>query len=93
VRPAGCLNPCKATAAQSIKLNDMVAGVNQVAALEDPLGKVTLATQLDRGADALSDKLSIGVIGAILNRVLMRSPQIGIAVFEERQAVVLQGRK
>ncbi len=47
------------------KLADMIEGLKQVAQLEDPVGKITLATELDEGLMLYRVNCPIGVIGVI----------------------------
>ena len=47
------------------KLDAVIAGVRQVAGLDDPLGRVTLATELDAGLTLARVTCPIGVIGVI----------------------------
>src|SRR5262249_4622625 len=47
------------------KLADILAGIYQVAKLEDPVGKITLATELDEGLRLYRVNCPIGVIGVI----------------------------
>lgn len=73
------------------KLNDMTAGINQVAALEDPLGKVTLATQLDERLKLYRISCPIGVIGAIFESRPDALTQISSLCLKSGNAVVLKG--
>jgi glutamate-5-semialdehyde dehydrogenase len=73
------------------KLNDMVAGINQVAALDDPLGKVTLATQLDERLRLYRISCPIGVIGAIFESRPDALTQIASLCLKSGNAVVLKG--
>jgi len=73
------------------KLNEMSAGINQVAALEDPLGKVTLATQLDEGLRLYRISCPIGVIGAIFESRPDALTQISSLCLKSGNAVVLKG--
>ena len=73
------------------KLNEMVSGINQVAALEDPLGKVTLATQLDEGLMLYRISCPIGVIGAIFESRPDALTQIASLCLKSGNAVVLKG--
>ena len=47
------------------KVREIVSGIEQVAALEDPVGKITLATELDEGLCLYRVNCPIGVIGVI----------------------------
>lgn len=73
------------------KLDDIVAGINQVAALDDPLGKVTLATELDVGLSLYRISCPIGVIGAIFESRPDALVQIASLCLKSGNAVVLKG--
>lgn len=47
------------------KLSEVIEGVNQVVRLEDPVGKMTLETELDAGLNLYRINCPIGVIGVI----------------------------
>src|SRR5436190_1215618 len=47
------------------KLSNVIEGIHQVVKLEDPVGKITLATELDEGLRLYRVNCPIGVIGVI----------------------------
>src|SRR6266404_6834620 len=47
------------------KLHDIVTGIQQVVSMGDPVGRVTLATELDEGLTLYRVTCPIGVIGVI----------------------------
>lgn len=73
------------------KLDEIVAGINQVAALDDPLGKVTLATQLDHGLNLYRISCPLGVVGAIFESRPDALTQIASLCLKSGNAVVLKG--
>lgn len=73
------------------KLRDIVAGVEQVAALEDPIGKVTYATELDDGLRLYRVNCPIGVVGVIFESRPDALVQITSLCFKSSNAVLLKG--
>ena len=47
------------------KLAGIIAGVNEVQSLEDPVGRTTLATEMDEGLELYRVNCPIGVVGVI----------------------------
>src|SRR5688572_21540188 len=58
------------------KLRDVVDGVEQLAAMDDPLGRVLSETELDRGLILRKVQTPIGVIAAIFESRPDAVPQI-----------------
>jgi glutamate-5-semialdehyde dehydrogenase len=73
------------------KVHDMVAGVRQVAALPDPVGKVTLATELDEGLRLYRVSCPIGVVGVIFEARPDALVQIAALCLKSGDAVLLKG--
>ncbi|HYP28110.1 MAG TPA: glutamate-5-semialdehyde dehydrogenase [Blastocatellia bacterium] len=73
------------------KLRDIVAGILQVAALEDPVGKITLATELDEGLRLYRVSCPIGVIGVIFESRPDALTQIAALALKSGNAVLLKG--
>lgn len=73
------------------KLADMVAGVLQVAALEDPVGKVTLATELDQGLKLYRVGCPIGVVGVVFESRPDALVQIASLCLKSGNAMLLKG--
>lgn len=77
----------------SSKFKEMVAGVEQVARLEEPVGKVTLATQLDEGLELYRVTCPIGVVGVIFEARPDALVQIASLCLKSGNAVLLKGGK
>jgi len=73
------------------KLAAIIAGVNQVKALEDPVGKITLATELDQGLELYKVNCPIGVIGVIFESRPDALVQISALALKSGNAVLLKG--
>ena len=73
------------------KLDDMKIGVRQVASLEDPVGRVTLATELDRGLRLYRVNCPIGVIGVIFESRPDALVQISALCLKSGNSVLLKG--
>src|SRR5215213_229331 len=73
------------------KLKDIVSGILQVASLEDPVGKVTLATELDEGLRLYRVSCPIGVIGVIFESRPDALTQIASLALKSGNAVLLKG--
>lgn len=73
------------------KLRDVVASVEQVATLPDPLHHVTLATALDDGLTLERVTCPIGVIGVVFESRPDALPQIASLCLKSGNAVVLKG--
>jgi len=73
------------------KLEDIVSGILQVASLEDPVGKITLATELDQGLRLYRVTCPIGVIGVIFESRPDALTQIASLALKSGNAVLLKG--
>ncbi len=73
------------------KLTDIIAGVNGVAALADPLGAVTLATELDEELRLYRISCPIGVVGVIFESRPDALVQIAALCLKSGNAVLLKG--
>ena len=73
------------------KLRDMVAGIRQVIALEDPVGKVTYGMELDEGLRLYRVNCPIGVVGVIFESRPDALVQITALCFKSGNAVLLKG--
>src|SRR5205085_690690 len=73
------------------KLRDMVAGIRQVIALEDPVGKITYAMELDDGLRLYRVNCPIGVVGVIFESRPDALVQITALCFKSGNAVLLKG--
>jgi glutamate-5-semialdehyde dehydrogenase len=73
------------------KLRDIITGIRQVAALEDPVGKVTLATELDEGLRLYRVNCPVGVIGVVFESRPDALTQIAALCLKSGNAVLLKG--
>lgn len=73
------------------KVRDLVAGVEQVAALDDPLGQVSLATELDEGLELRRVTCPIGVVGVVFESRPDALTQIASLCLKSGNAVLLKG--
>jgi glutamate-5-semialdehyde dehydrogenase len=73
------------------KLADILKGIKQVAALEDPVGKVTLATELDEGLRLYRVNCPIGVVGVIFEARPDALVQIATLCLKSGNGVLLKG--
>jgi len=73
------------------KVSGIIAGVNQVQALEDPVGKATLATELDEGLELYRVNCPIGVIGVIFESRPDALVQISALALKSGNSVLLKG--
>jgi glutamate-5-semialdehyde dehydrogenase len=73
------------------KLADIVTGVKQVAALEDPVGQITLATELDEGLRLYRVNCPLGVVGVIFESRPDALVQIATLCLKSGNSVLLKG--
>jgi glutamate-5-semialdehyde dehydrogenase len=73
------------------KLHDMVAGVRQVVALDDPVGQTTYAMELDQNLKLYRVNCPIGVVGVIFESRPDALVQITALCFKSGNAVLLKG--
>jgi glutamate-5-semialdehyde dehydrogenase len=75
----------------SAKIADLVTGIRVLALSEDPLGKVTLARQLDEGLNLYRLTCPIGVIAVIFESRPDALPQIASLCLKSGNALILKG--
>lgn len=75
------------------KLTGIIDGINAVAQLEDPLGIVTLARELDEGLNLYRVTCPIGVVAVIFESRPDALPQIFSLCVKSGNAVILKGGK
>ena len=75
------------------KLRDVVAGINQLIKLEDPIGKITLDRELDEGLRLTRITCPIGVIGVIFEARPDALVQISSLCIRSGNCPVLKGGK
>ncbi|HJQ70606.1 MAG TPA: glutamate-5-semialdehyde dehydrogenase [Blastocatellia bacterium] len=73
------------------KVREIASGVEQVARLEDPVGKVTMATELDEGLRLYRVNCPIGVIGVVFESRPDALTQIASLAIKSGNAVLLKG--
>ena len=69
----------------------MIAGIEDVRRLADPVGQVSLATRLDDGLDLYRVSCPIGVIGVIFEARPEAAAQIASLALKSSNAVILKG--
>lgn len=69
----------------------MAAGVREVAALADPLGRTLAVTELDDGLTLYKESCPIGVIGIVFEARPEIVPQIASLALKSGNAVILKG--
>ena len=73
------------------KVREIVSGIEQVAELEDPVGKITLARELDDGLRLYRVNCPIGVIGVVFESRPDALTQIASLAIKSSNAVLLKG--
>jgi glutamate-5-semialdehyde dehydrogenase len=73
------------------KLRDVITGIRQVAAMEDPVGRVVQETELDEGLLLRKIQTPIGVIAMIFESRPDAAPQIASLAIRTGNAVLLKG--
>ena len=73
------------------KLNDVVSGIESLIGLADPVGKITLRTDLDDGLELTRVTCPIGVIGVIFESRPDALVQIASLCIKSGNAVFLKG--
>ena len=73
------------------KLTNVIEGIHQVIRLEDPVGKITLATELDAGLRLYRVNCPIGVIGVIFESRPDALVQIAALCLKSGNSVILKG--
>lgn len=69
----------------------MAAGVREVAALADPVGRTLAVTELDEGLTLYKESCPIGVIGIVFEARPEIVPQIAALALKSGNAVILKG--
>ena len=72
-------------------INQMAAGVREVAALPDPLGRSLAVTELDEGLTLYKESCPIGVVGIIFEARPEIVPQIAALALKSGNSVILKG--
>ena len=75
------------------KLSDCISGIDSLISLPDPLGKITLARQLDEGLSLYRVTCPIGVIGVIFEARPDALVQISCLCIKSGNCAVLKGGK
>ena len=75
------------------KLRDAIAGIRQMIGLEDPVGKVTLKRELDKGLVLQRVSVPIGVIGVIFEARPDALIQISALCIKSGNCAILKGGK
>ena len=75
------------------KMRDMIQGVKDIAALEDPIGKVLLKRELDDGLVLTKTSCPIGVLGIIFEARPDVITQVSALAIKSSNAVILKGGK
>ena len=73
------------------KLNEVIAGIHSLTGLEEPVGKVKLATELDTGLELYRVSCPIGVIGMIFESRPDALVQISTLCLKSGNSVLLKG--
>jgi glutamate-5-semialdehyde dehydrogenase len=73
------------------KLRDVIAGIEQIAAMDDPVGRVTAETELDDGLLLRRVQTPIGVLAMIYESRPDAGPQIAALAIRTGNAVLLKG--
>ena len=73
------------------KLTDVIAGINSLIELEDPVGRTLLATELDEGLELYRVTCPIGAIGVIFESRPDALVQISTLCLKSGNGVLLKG--
>src|SRR6185503_12173529 len=73
------------------KLRDVIQGIQQIAAMEDPVGRVVEETALDEGLVLKKVQTPIGVLAMIYESRPDAGPQIAALAIRSGNAVLLKG--
>ena len=73
------------------KLRDLAEGIEQIAAFADPIGRVTLATELDQGLRLERVTCPLGVVGVVFESRPDALVQIVALCLKSGNAVLLKG--
>ena len=73
------------------KLRDVIAGIEQIAEMDDPVGRVLDETELDKGLILRKVQTPIGVLAVIYESRPDAGPQIAALAIRTGNAVLLKG--
>jgi glutamate-5-semialdehyde dehydrogenase len=73
------------------KLRDVIAGIEQIAQMDDPIGRVLEETELDEGLTLRRIQTPIGVLAVIYESRPDAGPQIAALAIRTGNAVLLKG--
>jgi glutamate-5-semialdehyde dehydrogenase len=73
------------------KLRDVINGIEQIAAMDDPVGRVVAETELDEGLILKKVQVPIGVLAMIYESRPDAGPQIASLAIRTGNAVLLKG--
>lgn len=73
------------------KLNSVITGINQIAKMPDPLGKIELARELDHGLELFRITCPIGLIGVVFESRPDALPQIASLCLKSGNGIILKG--
>ena len=75
------------------KIKDIASGIRQVANLDNPVGKISMATELDSGLDLYRVSTPLGVIAVIFESRPDALPQIASLAIKSANVAILKGGK
>ena len=75
------------------KMRDMIAGIRDIAKLEDPINKILMARELDKDLNLFKISCPIGVIGIIFEARPDVIAQIASLAIKSSNTVILKGGK
>ena len=75
------------------KMRDMIQGIKDIASLEDPVGKILLKRELDKGLILTKISCPIGVLGIIFEARPDVITQVSALAIKSSNAVILKGGK
>jgi glutamate-5-semialdehyde dehydrogenase len=91
-KDAGIAEPLyKRLVLDETKLRDVIAGIEQIAAMEDPVGRTVQETELDEGLILKKVQTPIGVLAMIYESRPDAGPQIAALAIRTGNAVLLKG--
>jgi glutamate-5-semialdehyde dehydrogenase len=91
-KAAGIAEPLyKRLVLNEAKLRDVINGIEQIAAMEDPVGRVVAETELDEGLILKKVQVPIGVLAMIYESRPDAGPQIASLAIRTGNAVLLKG--
>ncbi len=73
------------------KLEAVVSGIKQIAAMKDPIGRINMARELDAGLELFKITCPIGLIGVVFESRPDALPQIASLCLKSGNAVILKG--